>query len=42
MSDIRINVKAREGWQEARDLKAFLRWVTESTQVDFLMPAVEK
>jgi hypothetical protein len=38
IGDYKINIKAKEDWYNAPDLKAFSRWVVESNQSDFLIP----
>jgi hypothetical protein len=36
--DFRINIKAKEDWYNAPDLKAFSRWVVDSNESDYLTP----
>jgi len=33
-----INLKSKEDWYSAPDLRAFIQWLTGSNQADFLMP----
>jgi hypothetical protein len=37
-SEGRVNIKTKEEWYTAADLRAFAQWVTDSKQADFLMP----
>jgi len=36
-----INIKNKEDWYKANDLRAFATWASDSTQLDFLMPLAE-
>jgi hypothetical protein len=38
----RINITAKENWHNAPDLKAFAKWVTDSSNPDFLISPTER
>jgi hypothetical protein len=38
LSNIQINVKTKEEWSNAPDLRAFAQWAANSSQPDFLLP----
>jgi hypothetical protein len=42
LGQIRINIKTKEEWYTAPDLKSFAQWVVNSNQADYLLPWAEK
>lgn len=38
----RLNIKAGEEWSKAADLQAFARWLTDSSDADFLIPPASR
>jgi hypothetical protein len=38
MGDFRINIKTKEDWYNAKDLRAFANWVVKSVDADYLAP----